>query len=191
MIDIRESKRFVFFTGAMGTQLQEKGISPEELRKHGILHPEIITEIHEELYRGWSEVLRQILLGLIGINIRSQGRSTEEIIKAGVENAKKARKKQGIINIAIAFDVGPTGRLMAPMGEMKFEEAVSVFAETIRYGVKYGVDLILIETMNDLFEAKAAVLAAKENSELPVWVTCVFNENARMLTGSDPMAMVA
>ena len=85
----------------------------------------------------------------------------------------------------VALDVGPTGKLLKPMGDLSFEEAYETFAEVVRYGVKYGADFIHIETMSDTYEVKAAVLAAKEHSELPVFVTMIFDEKGKLLTTSD------
>ena len=91
----------------------------------------------------------------------------------------------------MALDVGPTGRLLKPLGDLDFEDAVEVFAATVRLGVKYGVDLILIETVNDCYETKAAVLAAKENSDLPILVSNAYGEDGKLMTGASPAAMVA
>ena len=91
----------------------------------------------------------------------------------------------------VALDIGPTGKMLKPYGDLAFEDAVRIFAETVKLGVKYGVDLILIETMADTSEAKAAVLAAKEQSTLPVFVSCAFGADGKLLTGADASAAVA
>ena len=109
-----------------------------------------------------------------------------------MENAKRARESStGAQPKFIALDIGPTGRLLKPMGDLDFEDAVAVFAQTVRLGVQCGVDLIMIETMNDSYETKAALLAAKENSELPVFVSNAYSENGKLMTGASPAAMVA
>ena len=114
----------------------------------------------------------------------------EEIVTAAVVNAKKAVADSGR-KAYVALDMGPTGKLLKPMGTLDFEECVSVYADVVRYGAKAGADLILIETMSDTYELKAAVLAAKENSNLPVVATVVFDEHHKMLTGATPEVVVA
>ena len=106
--------------------------------------------------------------------------------------AKKARHEVSRdADAYVALDIGPTGKLLEPMGDLPFEEAVDIFAEIVRIGAREGADLVLIETMNDSYEAKAAVLAAKENCDLPVLLTCVFDEKGKMLTGGTPESIVA
>ncbi len=181
----------VFLDGGMGTLLQKKGIlgtgHPELLN---ITHPEAVTEIHKEYYDAGSNV---VCTNTFGANILKFDISTlENIIKRAVENADSARK--ATVNKGekfIALDMGPTGKLLEPMGELSFETAVEVFAQTVRLGVKYGVDLIVIETMTDSCETKAALLAAKENSALPVIVTNAYDKSGKLLTGATPAAMVA
>ena len=181
----------VFLDGGMGTLLQKKGVLgtgyPELLN---ITHPEIIAGIHKEYYDAGSNV---VCTNTFGANSLKFDRSTlENIIKHAVENANTARAST--VNTGekfIALDMGPTGKLLEPMGELSFEKAVSVFGETVRLGVKYGVDLIVIETMTDSYETKAALLAAKENSSLPVIVTNAYDKNGKLLTGATPAAMVA
>ncbi len=116
----------------------------------------------------------------------------EKIIEAAMENAKAARDESKTPHKKwVALDIGPTGKMLAPYGDFDFEDAVGTFAKTVELGVKYGADLIFIETMNDSYETKAAVLAAKENSELPVFVSNAYSEDGKLMTGADPMAMVA
>ncbi|WP_458397586.1 homocysteine S-methyltransferase family protein, partial [Anaerotignum sp.] len=116
----------------------------------------------------------------------------DEIIAAAVKNAKAARDASSSDKEKfIALDIGPTGRMLAPYGDFDFEGAVSVFAQTVSLGVKYGVDLVFIETMNDSYETKAALLAAKENSDLPVLVSNAYSEDGKLMTGASPAAMVA
>ncbi|MFR8868066.1 MAG: homocysteine S-methyltransferase family protein, partial [Lachnospiraceae bacterium] len=114
----------------------------------------------------------------------------EKIVTAGVANAKKAVAESGK-KAYVALDIGSTGKLLKPMGTLDFEEAVGVFAEIIRVGEKAGADLILIETMSDTYELKAAVLAAKENSTLPIMATVIFDESKKMLTGASPQVVVS
>ena len=111
---------------------------------------------------------------------------------AALANARAARDSAaGDQEKYVALDMGPSGRLLKPYGDLDFEEAVAAFAETVRLGVKYGADAILIETMNDSYETKAALLAAKENSSLPVFVSNAYGEDGKLMTGASPAAMVA
>ena len=111
---------------------------------------------------------------------------------AAVKLAKEARTQAGRDEDAyVALDIGPTGKLLAPMGDLSFDDAVDIFGEVVRIGAREGADLVLIETMNDSYEAKAAVLAAKENCDLPVFITCVFDGSGKMLTGGTPESVVA
>ena len=125
-----------------------------------------------------------------GANRFKYGEDLEKIVTAGVANAKKAVAESGK-KAYVALDIGSTGKLLKPMGTLDFEEAVGVFAEIIRVGEKAGADLILIETMSDTYELKAAVLAAKENSALPIMATVIFDESKKMLTGASPQVVVS
>ena len=116
----------------------------------------------------------------------------DEIIKAAIENAKAAREtSRSQQEKFIALDIGPSGKLLKPLGDLDFEDAVGVFSKTVQLGVKYGVDLVIIETMNDCYETKAALLAVKENSDLPVIVSNAYGEDGKLMTGATPAAMVA
>ena len=188
-MDIREKfgKRIMFFDGGMGTILQERGLKPGELPEQwNIGRPEVITEIHGKYLQAGADI---ILSNTFGAN-RFKFENTDEIVCAGIANARRAAKLSGR-QAYIALDIGPTGKLLKPMGTLDFDEAVEVFSEVVRSGVKAGADLILIETMSDTYELKAAVLAAKENSELPVIATVIFGENGKLLTGADPKAVAA
>lgn len=191
----------VYLDGGMGTLLQAKGLKPGEHPEHwNISHPEAITEIHKAYYDAGSTV---VSTNTFGANVLKFGaEELEEIIKAAFENANAARnqwyeenpqtedgkKKQGKF---IALDIGPSGKLLKPLGDLDFEDAVAVFAQTVKLGVKYGADLIFIETMNDSYETKAALLAAKENSDLPVFVSNAYGEDGKLMTGANAAAMVA
>ncbi|MBR5506547.1 MAG: homocysteine S-methyltransferase family protein, partial [Clostridia bacterium] len=116
----------------------------------------------------------------------------DEIIKCAIANCRKAIDECGNSNKHfVALDIGPLGKLLKPLGTLDFEDAVSIFAKTVEYGQKYGADLILIETMNDLYETKAAVLAAKENSDLPIFVTNAYDKSGKLMTGASPEAVCA
>lgn len=181
----------VYLDGGMGTLLQKSGLQPGELPEHwNISHPEVIREIHKNYYDSGSNVVNTNTFGANTLKFSID--ELDEIICHAVKNADEARKaSSGEQEKFIALDVGPTGKLLKPLGDLDFEDAVKIFAETIRLGVKYGVDLITIETMNDSYETKAAVLAAKENSDLPIIVTNAYGENGRLMTGANPAVMTA
>lgn len=176
-----------YFDGGMGTMLQERGLAPGELPElWNIKRSEDIVSIHKAYLESGCNIIKA---NTFGAN-RLKFDNLEEIIEAGINNAKKAiREFDG--DRYIAFDLGPSGKMLKPLGDMDFEDAVNLFADSIKIADKCGVDLILIETMNDSYETKAAVLAAKENTSLPVFVTNVYDENAKLMTGADPAAMVA
>lgn len=176
-----------YFDGGMGTMLQERGLAPGELPElWNISHRDVIIDIHRQYYASGCNILKA---NTFGAN-RLKFPNLEEIITAAIDNAKEARSEfDG--DRYIAYDIGSLGKMLKPLGDLDFEDAVSLFADGIKIAVKCGVDLILIETMNDSYETKAAVLAAKENSDLPIFVTCVYDENAKLMTGADPAAMVA
>ena len=181
----------VYLDGGMGTLLQKSGLQPGELpERWNISHPEVIKEIHKSYYDSGSNIVNTNTFGANSLKFGTDELS--EIIYHAVKNADEARKASlGNQEKFIALDVGPTGKLLKPLGDLDFEDAVKAFAEVISLGVKYGVDLITIETMNDSYETKAAVLAAKENSDLPIIVTNAYGENGRLMTGADPAVMAA
>lgn len=181
----------VYLDGGMGTLLQKSGLQPGELpERWNISHPEVIREIHKNYYDSGSNVVNANTFGANTLKFSID--ELDEIICHAVKNADEARKaSSGEQEKFIALDVGPTGKLLKPLGDLDFEDAVKIFAETISLGVKYGVDLITIETMNDSYETKAAVLAAKENSDLPIIVTNAYGENGRLMTGANPAVMAA
>ncbi len=180
----------VYFDGAMGSILQAKGMKAGELPEiRNITTPDIITDIHYSYLCAGADV---ITANTFGANrLKYKPKELEEIISGALQNAKSAIERYGKKDKYIALDIGPTGRLLKPLGDLDFEEAVSVFKEVVCLGEKYGADLILIETMNDSYETKAAVLAAKENSTLPVCVTNAYDESGKLMTGASPAAMVA
>lgn len=192
----RIEKGFVYFDGGYGTILQAKGLKAGELPEtYNILHPEMITEIHYEYLMAGSQILKTNTFGCNALKFSMEGEfALDKLVKAAVENAKqailKAEKIQGE-DAYIALDLGPTGKLLEPLGDLPFEKAVSLYAEVTKIGVECGVDCVLIETMNDGYEAKAAVLGVKESCDLPVFVTTVYDENGKSLTGSGPENMVA
>lgn len=180
-------KRMLFFDGGMGSLLQERGLKQGELPETwNLKKPEELIRIHREYLEAGADI---VLANTFGAN-RFKYENLDEIIAAGIANAKTAVRESGK-NAYVALDMGPTGKLLKPMGTLDFEEAVSVYAEVVKAGEKAGADLILIETMSDTYELKAAVLAAKENSSLPVMATVVFDEGHKLLTGASPENVVA
>ncbi|MBR6753274.1 MAG: homocysteine S-methyltransferase family protein [Clostridia bacterium] len=177
--------------GGMGTLLQKQGLQPGVLPETwNITNPDGIENIHRAYYAAGSHVVSTNTFGANCLKFRED--ELEQIIRAGVQLAKNAREKEenGAPRF-IALDMGPTGKMLKPFGDMDFEDAVEVFAKTVRIGAACGVDLILIETMNDSLETKAAVLAAKENCDLPVFVSNVYGADGKLMTGASPAAMVA
>ncbi len=181
----------VCLDGGMGTILQEKGLHPgEHPEMWNITRPEIITNIHKAYFDSGSNVINTNTFGANTLNFHPD--ELEKIIQSAVENAKNAKNKsKNKGEKFISLDIGPSGKLLKPYGDFDFEDAVVLFAETVKLGVKYGVDLITIETMNDSYETKAALLAAKENSDLPVIVTNAYGEDGKLMTGASPEAMCA
>lgn len=177
--------------GGMGTLLQQKGLPAGELpERWNISHPEIVQEIHRAYYDAGSNV---VSTNTFGANLlKFSHMELEEIIATAINNARIAKNTSSNTKEKfIALDIGPSGKLLKPYGDLDFEDAVKLFAETVKIGSKLGVDLIFIETMNDSYETKAALLAAKENSELPVFVSNAYGSDGRLMTGATPAAMVA
>ena len=153
-------------------------------------HVLVLIDIHKSYFDAGSNV---VCTNTFGANcLKFADDELEQIIKAAVANAKKAREQSVQKGEKfIALDIGPSGKPLKPLGDLDFEDAVNVFLKTVKFGVKYGVDLIIIETMNDSYETKAALLAAKENSNLPVIVSNAYGEDGKLMTGAAPAAMVA
>lgn len=181
----------VYLDGGTGTLLQQKGLRPgEHPERLNITNPDLITEVHRDYFNAGSNVVCANTFGANRLNFSSE--ELEEIIKAALENARTAREQSTFAGEKfIALDLGSTGRLLKPLGDLDFEDAVEILGETVKYGEKYGADLVFIETMNDSYETKAAVLAAKENSSLPVIVSNAYGEDGKLMTGASPAAMVA
>ncbi|MGN1103373.1 MAG: homocysteine S-methyltransferase family protein [Candidatus Coproplasma sp.] len=188
-MNVREKLKnsILILDGGLGTQLQAAGLPlgtlPEEWN---LTHPEEVKSIHTQYLQAGSNV---ICANTFGANCLKYGDRTEEIIFAAVRIAREAAK--GFKDAFVALDVGPTGRLLKPLGDLEFESAVEIFKRTIRAGVEAGADIIFVETMNDLYELKAAVLAAKEVCDLPVFATAVFGRDCLTMSGGTPEATVA
>ena len=176
----------LYFDGGTGTVLQEMGLpsgTPPEI--WNIEHPDKITALHTMYLDSGCNI---ITTNTFGINCEKY-ENYAKLISSAISCAKEAVK--GRDKAFIAFDIGPTGRLLKPLGDLDFEDAVEIFAKNIRVAAECGADLILIETMNDSYETKAAVLAAKENCSLPIFVTNVYDESSKLMTGATPSAMIA
>ena len=184
-------ENILYLDGGMGTLLQREGLAPGELpERWSLTHADTVTAIHRAYFDAGSHVVSANTFGASCLKFDED--ELERIVAASVANVKAARDtSSGTQPKWVALDIGPTGRLLAPLGDLDFEEAVEVFAKTVRLGVKYGVDLIFIETMNDSYETKAALLAAKENSDLPVFVSNAYGADGKLMTGATPAAMVA
>ena len=181
----------VYLDGGMGTLLQEKGLKPGEYpERWNITRPDVITAIHKDYFDAGSNV---VCTNTFGANsLKFEKNELENIIMSAVFNAKTARDlSKNKAEKFVALDIGPLGKLLKPLGDLDFEDAVSAFAKTVKLGVKYGVDLVLIETMNDSYETKAALLAVKENCDLPVIVSNAYSEDGKLMTGASPATMTA
>ncbi|MGN0677824.1 MAG: homocysteine S-methyltransferase family protein [Ruminococcus sp.] len=178
MTDIFKNKKFIFLDGAMGTMIQESGADsghvPELL---GITNPEIIMNIHKAYIQSGSDIIYANTFGANRFKLAGTGYTVEQVIKANVENAKKASGGKALV----ALDLGPIGQLLEPTGKLTFEESYNCYKEQVIAGA--DADLIVLETMTDLYEVKSAVLAVKENSDKPLFVTMTFEENQRTFTG--------
>ena len=177
---------FLLFDGGMGTMLQAFGMKAGELSEsYNIQAPDVIERIHKAYIDAGADVITTNTFGANRYKLRDTNFSLDTVIIRGVEIARKAAKDK-----LVALDIGPLGQLMEPYGNLSFEAAYGAFKEQVVVGASAGADLILIETMSDIYEAKAAVLAAKENSGLPVICTMTFQADGRTLTGTDPLTMV-
>ncbi len=183
-------KQRLYFDGGMGTLLQAEGLKPgEKPEMWNLTHADIIKDIHLSYLKAGSNIITTNTFGANCLKFDN----LEEIISAAVTNAKNAIADfdGDKDKCFVAFDMGPLGKMLEPLGDMKFEVAVEVFRQSAVLGEKYGADLVIIETMNDSYETKAAVLACKENTNLPIFVSNVFDENKKLMTGADPKAMIA
>ncbi len=178
---------YVIFDGAMGTMLQAAGLkmgqTPEVLN---LTDPQLLVDIHTKYIAAGAQVIYANTFGANAYKLEECGRSVEEIVSAGIANARRAVKSSGK-RVCVALDIGPIGQLLQPTGTLSFEEAYDLYAQVIKAGA--GADLIVFETMTDLLEVKAGILAAKENSTLPIVATMTFEENLRTFTGCSISAM--
>lgn len=194
MILDRLGKELLFFDGGMGTLLQAAGLKPGELPESwNISHADTVVDIHKSYIEAGSDIVLTNTFGANALKFHDGKCSLQEIVASAVGHVKKAvgQAQIGGREIYTALDIGPTGKLLKPMGDLEFEAAYEAFKEVMVSGEREGADLIHIETMSDTYELKAAVLAAKENTRLPVFVTAIFDERAKLLTGAPVEAVVA
>lgn len=174
-------KELLFFDGAMGTMLQKNGLQAGELPELiNLSKPDVILKIHKEYLDAGCDIVTTNTFGANALKFEN----TEEIVNSAVKIAKKAVNEVSR-ECFVALDIGPLGKLLKPYGDLDFDDAYDLFRQQMTAGEKAGADLILIETMGDLYEIKAAVLATKENTRLPVLVSLIFDEKGKLLTGAD------
>ena len=180
-------KELLFFDGGMGTLLQKEGLLPGELPENwNIEKKDIIQKIHRAYYEAGSNILLTNTFGANRVKYHDAPYTLKQVIEAAVENVRSVSE-----DVIVALDMGPTGKLLKPMGDLSFEDAYEAFKEVAVYGEASGAQMIHIETMSDTYELKAAVLAAKENTNLPVTATVIFDERGKLLTGGDVPSVVA
>ena len=173
--------RFVFLDGGMGTQLQKRGLQPGQKPELAALEmPDILTAIHRDYAAAGADILLANTFGANAKKLAGCGHSVEEVVSASIACARRAGDETGAL---VALDIGPLGELLAPAGTLAFEDAYEEFAQVIRAGAAAGADLVFLETMTDLYELKAAILAAKENCTLPVFTSMSFESRGRTFTG--------
>ena len=187
----RIGKEFIVFDGGFGSQLQARGVKTgENSAEINIKDPDLVTAIHKDYLKAGAMCLTTNTFGADRYHVREDGPSLKEMIEAACRNAASARDE---INkdAYICYDMAPTGKLLKPLGDLDFEEAYDVFSEQVRHAVGTGlIDGFIIETFTDLYEMKAAMLAVKENSDLPLITSVTFQENGKMLTGASPVQAV-
>lgn len=178
-------KEFILLDGAMGTMLQKRGLEmggiPEALN---MTRPDMIEEIHREYVKAGADIVYTNTFGANRYKMKESGYTVKELVSAAVKNAKAACKGSDAL---VALDIGPIGQLLEPTGSLTFEEAYDMFLEQIEAGSE--ADIIVFETMTDLLEIKAGVLAAREHSDKPVFCTMTFEQNMRTFTGCSVSAM--
>ena len=179
--EVFDRKRFVFLDGGMGTQLQARGLQPGQKPELAALEmPEVLTAIHTDYANAGADILLANTFGANAKKLTGCGHTVEEVVSASIACARKAAETTGA---CVALDIGPLGELLVPAGTLAFEDAYNEFAQVIRAGAAAGADLVFLETMTDLYELKAAILAARENCDLPVLTSMSFESRGRTFTG--------
>lgn len=178
---------FTILDGAMGTMLQAAGLPMGTLPEvWNITNTETVAAIQRQYVEAGSDIIYANTFGANRHKIAGSGYSVTEIVKAGIRAARMAAEGT---DTKVALDIGPIGQLLEPLGTLSFDEAYDIFKEMIIAGAEAGADLVIFETMSDLYEVKAGVLAAKENSDLPVWVSMTFEASGRTFVGVTVPAM--
>lgn len=178
---IFDRSRYVFLDGGMGTQLQKRGLKPGQKPELAALEmPKVLTAIHAEYAAAGADLLLANTFGANARKLAGTGYTVQQVVTASLDCARKAAQPSGAL---VGLDIGPLGELLAPAGTLPFEEAYASFAEIVRAGVQGNADFVFLETMTDLYELKAAILATKENSNLPAFVSMSFESRGRTFTG--------
>ena len=179
--EVFDRKRFVFLDGGMGTQLQARGLQPGQKPELAALEmPDVLTAIHTDYANAGANILLANTFGANAKKLAGCGHTVEDVVTASIACARKAADTTGAL---VALDIGPLGELLVPAGTLSFEDAYAEFAQVIRAGAAAGADLVFLETMTDLYELKAAILAAKENCTLPIFTSMSFESRGRTFTG--------
>ena len=174
-------RRFIMLDGAMGTQLQLRGLATEQKPElAAFIMPDVLTAVHRDYARAGADILLANTFGANPRKLKGTGYTVQQVIEASIACARTAAQETGAL---VALDIGPIGELLAPAGTLPFEDACAQFAEMVRAGAAAGADLVFLETMTDLYELKAAILAAKENCDLPVFTSMSFEARGRTFTG--------
>ncbi len=182
--------KITLLDGAMGTMLQANGLGlGERPELFGLEHPEVVQSIHRSYAEAGSNILYANTFGANGHKLAGLGHSVQEVIAGNIASARTAAEE--FEGVSVALDIGPIGELMEPLGTLSFEEAYRLFAEMLQAGEAAGADLVIFETMTDLAEVRAAVLAAQETCRLPIWVSMSFEKNGRTFTGTRVDTMAA
>ena len=187
-------KRMLFFDGAMGTMLQKNGMKGGEIPEFlNITNESLIYKIHEEYLQAGADIITTNTFGANPLKSDAIATSLDVIIASAIGIARKAVNAYSTPDKPrfVAFDIGPTGKLLEPLGNLSFDDCYDNFAKAAVIAEKCGADLVIIETMSDTLEAKAAVLAVKENTSLPIFCTMTFDESFKTLTGADVTVMSA
>lgn len=194
-------KKIIICDGAMGTMMQKYGLETGELPELlNFTRPDIIEKIHLDYFLAGSNLVSTNTFGANRFKLAGSGYTVSQVVAKAVEIAKSAAEKGEKASASdrngrgekkyVALDIAPVGKLLEPVGDFSFEEAYDTFSEQVLAGVSAGADLIILETFTDIYEMKAAILAVKENSSLPVFCSVTFQEDGRMLMGTDPLTMV-
>ena len=183
MLDKLLQQDFIFFDGAIGWILLRKGLKAGQRPDiMNIIAPDAVYEIQHSYYQAGSDILLSNTLGANAVALKATGYSVEEIIRAGVGIAKKAGEGKALT----ALDIGPIGEFISPFGNLSFDDSYELYRQQAVIGEAAGADLVALETMSDLLELKAAMLAVKENTSLPVFAMMTFDKSGRTFTGCRP-----